>query len=39
MSKPLSNSQIAKLGDRLIILLSLDGLFGSDERAALAAAA
>ncbi len=30
---------IAKLGDRLIILLSLDGLFGSDEAAALAAAA
>ncbi len=30
---------IAKLGDRLIILLSLDGLFGTDEAAALAAAA
>jgi len=29
---------IAKLGDRLIILLSLDGLFGEDERTALAAA-
>ena len=30
---------IANLGERLIILLGLDGLFGAEERAALAAAA
>ena len=30
---------IAKLGDRLIILLSLDGLFGATEQSALAATA
>jgi len=30
---------IAKLGDRLVLLLELDGLFGLDEQSALAGAA
>jgi purine-binding chemotaxis protein CheW len=30
---------IAKLGDRLVLLLELDGLFGTDEQSALAGAA